>query len=324
MVDIRRKSEAAMQRIFIGILGCVLGCPTLTSAQGPVPGIVVFGDSLSDSGNAFALAGGTNTPPDYAVDFFIVPDKPYARGGHHFSNGPTWIEQFAKSIGLTANARPAFRGSNPGATNYAVGGARARSDGGPGNLAEQVERFLQDFGGVAPSGALYVVEIGGNDLRDAAALEDPNIIGGALTAIAANISNLYAAGARKFLIWNVPKLAISPAIRKADALVPGTAWFIDVAVNVPYNSALEGLLGNLEQTLPGSQIYRFDAYASIAAIHDQGANYGLTEVELPCITPNVAPFFCQKPDDYLFWDGIHPTKAAHAIFANEVAQLLAQ
>jgi hypothetical protein len=50
---------------------------------------------------------------------------------------------------------------------------------------------------------------------------------------------------------------------------------------------------------------------------------GLSEVNAPCITPNVAPFFCQTPDDYLFWDGIHPTKAVHAIIANEVAKLLA-
>ena len=35
--------------------------------------IVVFGTSLSDPGNAFALRGGTNTPPDYLLDPFLVP-----------------------------------------------------------------------------------------------------------------------------------------------------------------------------------------------------------------------------------------------------------
>jgi len=52
-------------------------------------------------------------------------------------------------------------------------------------------------------------------------------------------------------------------------------------------------------------------------------NYGLTDVTTACLTPNVPPFFCQTPDEYLFWDGIHPSRAAHAITAQEAARVLA-
>src|SRR6266567_4301333 len=69
---------------------------------------------------------GTSDPPPYdTLDLFLVPRAPYARGGHHFSNGATWVEQFASPLGLTENVRPAFQGSSVKATNYAVGGARA-------------------------------------------------------------------------------------------------------------------------------------------------------------------------------------------------------
>ena len=120
--------------------------------------VVVFGTSLSDSGNAFALRGGTNTPPDYDLNPLLIPNAPYTRGGHHFSDGATWVEQFARSLGLAGTVRPAYGSNSPTATNYAVGAARACDAPGDDNvnLADQVAAFLADTGGVAPSDALYV------------------------------------------------------------------------------------------------------------------------------------------------------------------------
>jgi outer membrane lipase/esterase len=38
--------------------------------------------------------------------------------------------------------------------------------------------------------------------------------------------------------------------------------------------------------------------------------------------PNDPPFSCRHPERFLFWDGIHPTKAAHGILAEEAARVL--
>jgi phospholipase/lecithinase/hemolysin len=54
------------------------------------------------------------------------------------------------------------------------------------------------------------------------------------------------------------------------------------------------------------------------------AAYALTDVISPCVTPNIVPFTCQRPDEFLFWDGIHPTKAVHGIIAQEAASVLAR
>lgn len=295
--------------------------------------IVVFGTSLSDPGNAFALRGGTNTPPDYSVDPFLVPNAPYARGGHHFSNGPTWIEQYARPLGLAGSVRPALASSG-GATNYAVGGARAREEHINYNLPQQVGTFLADFGGAAPSDALYVVEMGGNDLRDALAAfvgagggaageaAAGAIIADALGSIGDNMGALYVSGARKFLVWNAPNIGLTPAIRGLDALRPGAAA-LAAFLSAGFNAGLEArVLRGLEAALPGIVIVRLDVNGGLTEVVANPAAFGLTNVTTACITPNVAPFHCDNVDDFLFWDGIHPTAAGHAIIAQRAAATL--
>ena len=154
----------------------------------------------------------------------MFPSAPYARGGHHLSNGPTWIEQLAQPLGLSRSVNPAFKGSNPFAMNFAVGMARARNDFTNPSLSLLVSAFLQKTGGVARADALYVIQIGANDVRDASpqllwkGISLP-ILQAAAAAIAANVSTLYAAGARQFLIWNVPDIGLTPALAIADTLV---------------------------------------------------------------------------------------------------------
>jgi len=293
-------------------------------AQSPYGRIVVFGTSLSDPGNAFALTGQINTAPDYLNDGFLVPSAEYARGGHHFSNGATWSEQFARSLALAGDARPAFGDTGGHATNYAVGGARAREGGTDVNLSRQVTTFLQQFGGVAPSDALYVIEMGGNDIRDALVAysrgEDPTpILKAANLSIATNIGALYAAGARNFLVWRAPNVGFTPAIRSLGA----GGVQLGTALTMGFNAGLDGVVTYFRQ-FPGISIATLDAFAVLNALVQRPAAFGLTNVEAACITPDIAPFVCDRPDEFLFWDGIHPTVAVHAILAQEAASALAR
>jgi phospholipase/lecithinase/hemolysin len=317
--------KPGIRSTFILALVLIVLAPSWAGAQVTFTQIVVFGTSLSDPGNVFALTGEENTAPYDKLDPFLIPSAPYARGGHHFSNGTTWIEQFAEPLGLAGNVRPAFQGANHQATNYAVGGARAWTDTGSVDLSEQVNRFLADFGTAAPPDALYVVEVGTNDVRDAvvAGAAGGGIITAALTAIHDNITTLYLSGARKFLVANVPDLGLTPAIRTLDSLQPGAAQLASV-LSQTFNSGLDNLLSGLQATLPGSQIVRLDVYQTVNALTATPPEFGLSDVTAPCVTPNLAPFTCKAPGEFLFWDGVHPTKVVHAIFAREAAQALAE
>ncbi len=295
------------------------------AAQPPYDGIVVFGTSLSDSGNAFALRGTTSTPPDYRLDPLLVPSAPYARGGLHFSNGATWIEQFARSIGLAGSVRPSLSGSDSEATNYAIAAARAREDGVNLNLPSQVDAFLQRTQGVASPGALYVIEMGSNDVRDAFVAYSRAEDGGAIlraanVSIATSIQRLYAAGARTFLVWRVPDIGLTPALRMLDRLNPGAAHLATL-VTQGFNAGLDGIVTQLS-ALPGVNIVRLDAYSLVKQLVETPDAFGLTDVTNACVTPDIAPFTCDRPDEFLFWDGIHPTKAVHAITAQEAGYAL--
>jgi phospholipase/lecithinase/hemolysin len=284
---------------------------------------VVFGTSLSDPGNAFVLVGDQSTPPDYLLNPFLIPSAPYARGGHHFSDGATWVEQYGTSVGLGDSVQAALATTDTRVTNFAVGAARAYEDGHNFNLTRQVNTFLERSGGVAASDNLYVIEMGSNDVRDAFVLYATGGNGGPVLAqglgsIAVNVQRLYFAGARKFLVWSVPNIALTPAIASLGPAAGGLANQVTVA----FNGLLTQTLGQLTIALGGISFARLDAYQLLSDIVDNPPLFDLTNVTTACVSPNVAPFSCKKADDYLFWDGVHPTKAGHAILAGEAARVL--
>jgi len=288
--------------------------------------LVVFGASLSDPGNAFALTGQAITAPYKELDVLYVPPSPYSRGGNHFSNGATWIEALAQQLHLDMSAGAAFGNSSEIATNYAVGGARAREDGINVNLSTQVATFLSDVGYVAPVDTLYVIDMGANDVRDAIAAADPGLInaifGDALTTIGTQINQLYFAGARHFLVLNVPDFGVLPSTRILDYFFPGTVNFASQLTAV-FNANLAGVYDSLG-ALPGIRIARLDIHGKVNQVIATPEAFGIVDVVTPCLTPNMAPYVCEDPSRQLFWDGIHPTKAGHDILAREAAQILIQ
>jgi phospholipase/lecithinase/hemolysin len=304
-----------IRRIFL----LMLVLPAWAFAQSS-ESIIIFGDSLSDSGNFFHQTGDTVKAP-----FVPIPDAPYRIGGHHFSNGATWVEQLSGTLGFDPSAHPAV--VRPGRfTNYAFGRARARADAetfSSFDLTTQVNLFLSDFQGKAPSDATYVVFIGANDARDAFALGgDPIIVTEAVTAISTNIGALTVMGARTFVVFNVPNLGIVPAINALPDPIPAFATLFTIA----YNAALSTALDAVEPLVRahGGKIIRVDTFSILnAVVADGGLAAGLSNVEDACLTFGVkGGFMCDDPDAYLFWDGAHPTRAGHAVLAAEVASVL--
>lgn len=283
---------------------------------------VVFGASISDPGNAFAITGEAIKAPYSELDAFLEPDAPYAKGRHHFSNGATWIEQYAKPRGLGRFVGPAFANGHAKASNYAGGGARARNDGINANFSDQLAAFLTDAGNVTPADALYVIDLGVNDVRDASLASDPTILADTLSSIVTNLGTLYAVGARKFLVLNARNLGVLPSIRILDGIFPSKAAGTMVPSQV-FNANLNAVTAFVVG-LPDVEITQLNLFQLVDNIVADPGAFGVFEVEAACITLKVPPFTCKKPDPFFFWDGFHPTNAAHGILAHRAAAVLAQ
>ena len=229
--------------------------------------IVIFGDSLSDTGNA-----------------------------GRFSNGPVWVEGVANGLGLSV------RPSELDGTNYAIGGARLDPASGPTSLPAQMQRHLE--GNRLSRERLYIVFGGGNDLIAAAmGTAGEQLVDRAVEALRAMLFSLAERGATAVLVPNLPDVGMTPAARSAGQTE------IDRAARLArrFNEALEAVLRDLESRT-SMLLYRLDVAAMAERARIDPAAFGFLNVSTPCIG-------LPSCEGYLFWDGLHPTTAAHARLA---------
>jgi phospholipase/lecithinase/hemolysin len=212
-----------------------------------------------------------------------------------------------------------------GGTNYAVIGAATgevvpSGGGAPAdNFAEvllgqqlpistglvyQVGGFLLAHPGPVDPDALFMVWAGANDFYingQAPATVIPNAVG----TIAGSISALYGAGARRFVVPNLPDLSLTPS---GDPTLQAQV--------LAFNAALAQQLALLGQ-LPGMSLVAFDTFAALNGIRANAAAFGLTNVTDACVVGNVLAVVAScgptLEDEYLFWDGSHPTARGHEL-----------
>ncbi len=269
--------------------------------------LFAFGDSLSDAGNAFVATGGT------------VPAPPYSGG--RFSNGPVWVQDLAAKLGL-GSLGPSLLGGN----DYAVGGAQTGTTpvhaAGPGDLPAELAAFATTHP-TAPSGALYTLAIGANDLFTVLQSANPLAVASATIAAAignidAVVADLAAVGARDFVIMTSPDLGLTPSIAASG---PAASMFA-TTLTASFNSGLVASINALAAT-DGLDVRMLDAFGLLDEEVANPATFGFTDVTTPCWTGTyfgTGGTLCTTSpsgqDAHLFWDAVHPTEAGHAALAD--------
>lgn len=276
-------------------------------AQASYTAHYIFGDSLSDTGNFNLLTGG-------------ALQAPYANG--RFSNGPVYSEIVSSALGLASI--PSFAGG----TNYAVGGALTNGHVIPAlapvaSLQAQMGMYFGSHG-TTDSNALYTVYIGSNDLFDAVSSAGSDInLAFSITQNAANIvlqslQALISAGAQTIIVPTVTDLGRTPA-------VPDPAKAIATALVMTFNGIIDSGIHNWVVGNSSLHIVRPDVFTLLDDAAANPADYGLLNATDPCYdgfvtTPGTS--VCSNPEQYLFWDIMHPTTVGHQFIAASVLAAL--
>ncbi len=239
--------------------------------------LIVFGDSLSDVGN-----------------------------NGRYTAGNLWAEHLAGAYGVPLAA------SHSGGTDYAISGALI-TQGGTYSLPGQVATYLAAHPH-ADAAALYVIWGGGNDAFSTLGnpASGPSVATTGVASTVGMINRLYAAGARYFLIGEVPSTNLTPYVQSQGALA-----IAQQAAEVAYwNAALRKALSHTP--VSGGRVWRYNAASGLSAIVSSPTHMGFTNVTTPCNTS------CADPAHTLFWDSIHPGATGHAMIADAMLAVLTE
>jgi phospholipase/lecithinase/hemolysin len=282
--------------------------------------IVVFGDSLSDTGNDAVLS---------FLQFHVPipgPAADYTLG--RFTDGPdtlppamnyfgVWVEQLAAAL----PSHPMVVASLEGGTNYAFGFAKTGSGTtlltfGPGDefiYVENVGQQIDDYLATHPTidnHTLFVVWAGANDVLQAGSAGD--VVNGALDEVQ-DIQRLIHAGATQFLVPNLPPLGLVP---RFNVSASGAATANEASAL--YNTTLDAGVSLLPLLNFGRHltINRLNTFSLLKQIVASPAKFGL----LNATTSSQGVLV--DPDTYLFWDDLHPTTRGHNIVATDALELI--
>ncbi|KAJ3415170.1 hypothetical protein HDV05_005450 [Chytridiales sp. JEL 0842] len=266
-------------------------------------------DSFSDNGNVYRLTRNS-----------IPPSPPYWEG--RFSNGPVWVEALATALKSTPS-------------NYAFGGAVAnRSDlVGGGAIIPDLNTQIGLFEGVIQKNkqesttTLYTLYAGGNDLIEDLKARQPLNGTAAATAVLNAVTRLLGPpfNAQNILVLNQGSYETLPRVL-ADMRNAGPQDRIPEIRQFPIdaNRLLRSGLDKFTKEKQDVTIYQGDLNKITAFVNtaEGQRQYGFTNVNGSCL--GTGGVVCANPDEYLLFDGLHPTTKAHKVVGEIMAGLVTE
>ncbi|MES2692207.1 MAG: autotransporter domain-containing protein [Verrucomicrobiota bacterium] len=289
----------------------LLALTAAASAQTPrsFTGQYTFGDSLSDSGNLYALTGRQ------------LPPAPYFNG--RFSNGPVFTE-------LLGN--PTFPGASASSTrgsyvNFAVGGSNAGLPNGLPTLDQQIGIY-RNQGFPAKPTDLFTVLAGANDLFSVlpGGISQPATLEAFSSTlarvVALNVQTLVALGAKNILVGGMPNLGATPYAVQVGGGASSPLANAGLRATNAFNATLRQQIGTMAATSADVNFVYFDMQAIFERILVDYRTLGFNNVSSYYLAAPGLGGGVGDPNSYVFWDDIHPSAKTHALLASIVVELL--
>jgi outer membrane lipase/esterase len=299
-----------------GLSAAIVALAALAAAQAHAATLQHFtsawflGDSLSDPENLFRQTGGQ--VPE--------PDQGYPLGKR--SNGPLWSEHVAGTFqakGLpTRNFAYVFAtAARNDDLDPALGRPAAITEQIP-DLPDQVATFKDASVGQLGARPLVSIWAGANDVFDAIRVVDTTDPAGAAQevalasqraalSVAGSIGDLSGFGVKDFLVLNLPALEKTPAFSNPLFGQTAAAPLAELGTNT-FNAVLAASLAGLTGA-ERPNIIGLDIYSDFNALIEDPGAFGLEDATTPCLLGTD----CSKS---VFYDGVHPTAATHAIIGD--------
>lgn len=308
---------------------CVLAIASqAAAAPSPYSTMVVFGDSLSDSGQ-FPDAGG----PAGATTRFTNRIGPTYLDGSGEVFGPTAPMLLGSKLGIASsdlNPSTSLVAGTQDGNNWAVGGYRTdqiydsiTAPGGSVVSASGSTRSRDGYlvGRRADPNALYYITGGGNDFLQGKIL-DAASAGAAAGRLVDSVQALNHAGARYIMVWLLPDLGLTPATN-------GT-------VLQPFGTQLSGIFNeqlSARLAATGANVIPLNIPLMFKEVLSDPGAFGLatgTNLVGTCFSGNSCPenplygrhSATPDPTKLIFNDGVHPTIAGQRLIADYAYSVL--
>jgi outer membrane lipase/esterase len=315
------------------VVSVLLGASILPAGASAYSRMIVFGDSLGDSGqfpDVESLASGEIQSLRFTnrlAPTYLAP-SPY---------GEVSTQRLARALGLepllpsTSIVRELL--DLPDGTNYATGGyitdvilgSITRPEGsvvgGVGVTVRRRDGYLVTVGAADPD-ALYYLNGGGNDFFDGVATDVTTATASAVT-LAEGVDALVSAGATSIVVANLPDLGATPAGAQS-----GQRGSLSALTQI-FNQVLGERLAQYDGQV---DIIRLDVGALFDEVASTPGDFGLAE-NIPLSDVCFSAASCDvsnyglaadapDPSKLLFNDTVHPTTAGQEILADYAYALI--
>ncbi|KAI8839992.1 GDSL lipase/esterase [Chytriomyces cf. hyalinus JEL632] len=277
----------------------------MSLAAGPTPArfdaLVAFGDSFSDTHNLFDLYG--------------LPKPPYFNG--RYSNGPVWIEYLSAQLSVANTYNFAYAGSSADNADsltplLEMTGASKIFDFRTPDLTEQLELYNSKSLVLNSTTTLFTVFSGANDFVFSSVqgrIPKPDVVADYVTDFTASL--IEASNATTIVILNMPPIQFTPVGRLFSV-----AQNVVASLVTKYNEALAEGVNRTSKKYPSANITVVDLHKMMnTAMSPEGRTlFNLTNTAEMCFN-QLLQSTCSNPDNYLFWDFLHPTTRGHELVA---------